>query len=83
MLDSRMNPTGAGGMRTVVTDATTIVYKDNTLQTEIYRITHATGVITFAAASGLAALSNIPPEDQEDGVTIWNDAGTLKVSSPA
>lgn len=29
------------------------------------------------------ALFQFPSEDPEDGVTIWNDAGVLKVASPA
>jgi len=30
-----------------------------------------------------AFLENIPDTDPEDGVTVWNDEGVLKVASPA
>lgn len=35
------------------------------------------------AASTLEAVAAIPSADEQDGETVWNDAGVLKVSSAA
>lgn len=45
----------------------------------------ASGTVVLTLDSSLAALGTAlaTTTDPEDGVTIWNDSGTLKTASPA
>lgn len=47
--------------------------------------TVSNGEVTLKAeiVALLELIAGIPTEDEEDGETIWNDNGVLKVSSPA
>jgi len=58
--------------------------------TKVYRkpggdelVVAAGGKITVEAGGTIAGIdiASIPTEDQEDGVTVWNDGGILKVST--
>jgi hypothetical protein len=37
--------------------------------------------LTSSASAAIGIISDIPTADAEDGETIWNDGGVLKVSS--
>lgn len=80
---SSLSASTAGG---TLTDAHVLVGNGANVATDVAvsgDVTLAnTGAVTVTGIHG-TAVSAIPITDQEDGVTVWNDSGVLKVSTSA
>jgi hypothetical protein len=63
-------------------DATTIAAHTVTIAAQGVTIAAHTATLA-AAAAAIALVQAIPTADAHDGLTIWNDAGVLKLSSPS
>lgn len=72
--DSTVRAVGSATFGPYLLDRDFIVHGDATVV-----IAESTGAAVSAAQK--AALDGIPAEDAEDGETVWNDDGSLKVSS--
>lgn len=72
----------AGKVSTLSTvDNSTVELNGSTLRVKDGGLT--TAKLGAAPKAALDAIVALPTSDQEDGETIWNDGGVLKVSTPA
>jgi hypothetical protein len=72
---------GSAGQGAPIADTTALGNADADAYKPGFISADADGRALFAAKAVTAAKIDVPTEDPEDGVTIWNDAGVLKVAS--